>query len=313
MNSTFLRILAVVLAIGALVMAWSGYRMSTKAAAPATAPAPPPTYPQVVALREIPAGVLLKEEDVQVLPMPQRDPHGFDSAADAAGKLVIEPIHQGRPVLASHFARMSPAAEALQPGERGVAVKVNEVIGAGGYLNPGDHVDVLVYLRGDRETANTSSAQMVLRNLRVLAFGDQLNGHGEGEAEPSMLDAAAPKDEGKKDEKKANKEVKSALLAVPEKDVTRLMLADSSGTLRLALRGAEPLQAETAEQAQGYFLQLGQLAHAGTAITPVMQVAQSKPGVPAKSRVQKASRPREEKPSVIVHQGDKVEVVRVAH
>ena len=66
MNSTLLRILAVCLALGAIITAAIGYRLSTKQATP-VAPPPPTTYPQVVAARDIPAGVLLTAQDVRRL------------------------------------------------------------------------------------------------------------------------------------------------------------------------------------------------------------------------------------------------------
>lgn len=311
MNSTFMRVLAVLLAIGAIVMAWSGYRMSAKSSQAVSAHAPAPSYPQVVAMRDLPSGILLTAHDVQLVSMAQRDPHGFDSIADIAGKLTIEPVKQGAPLLASDFAVLGPAAQSLHAGERGVAIKVNEVIGAGGFVSPGDHVDVLLYLRADRETANASSAQVVLQNVRVLAYGENL-----GQAQPSMLQNLMPEGkpaglEGvKKADKKPVKDVRAALLAVPEKDAARLMLADSSGLLRLALRGAEPLQSAQVED-KAHFMRLDEITR--PTVPAIIATEAARPVVHKVSAKMPRSRPASDKPSqVIVHQGDKVEIVQLS-
>lgn len=311
MNSALLRILAVFLAVGALLLAWSGYRISTKAATPQVQPAAP-TYPQVTAARNIPAGKIIAVEDVKLVAAPQRDPHGYDSLHDVIGKLTIDPVPQDAPILSSNFPVLDAVAQNLRPGERGIAVKVNEVIGTGGFLIPGDHVDVLLYLRGDRETGDSSSAQVVLRDVRVLAYGDMVSNA------PSALQEVLPQndknsnDKNKKIDSKSAKESRSAILAVPEKDVSRLMLADSSGALRLALRGAEPPQtvASTADPSQ--FVRLAEIARAPTqaAVTHTSIATFISPKPKAVVKKQQPVRVEQGTP-ITVHHGDRMEVVRV--
>ena len=315
MNSTLLRFLAVVLALGAIATAAIGYRLSTKQAPVAVQP-PPPSYPQVVAARDIPAGHLLTAQDVRLDSFPQRDADGYETVGKVVGKLTLEPLAVGTPVLSNHFPRLGEVAQALRPGERGVAIKVTEVIGVGGFVSPGDHVDVLYYQRAVKETGEISSSQVVLRDVRVLAFGDET---GETDAQPSTFkkitsseSKTGDKAEPKKQDVEKGKSSRSAILAVPEKDAARLMLADSSGLVRLALRGAEPPQMALGEEDASHYLRLAELATGGAA-HPVAVVAQPKPDArKTRATVAKVKKPSQENTSrVIVHRGDQVEVVTV--
>ena len=317
MNSTLLRILAICLALGAIITAAIGYRLSTKQAVP-VAPPPPPTYPQVIAARDIPAGVLLTAQDVRVESLTQRDAHGYDSVSKVVGKLTAEPIPASTPVLSRHFPRLGLVAQSLKPGERGVAIKVTEVIGVGGFVTPGDHVDVLLYVRGNKETDDVSSAQVVLRDVRVLAYGEAT---GESDEQPGTLqkmagnNSAPASSEKPKKENEKGKSSSSAVLAVPEKEASRLMLADRSGEIRLALRGSEPPEMEPKPEDAARYLRLAELAAPAGQVAPkAAPIAKPLPVI--KSAVRKATA-QKKKPvpaatsSVIVHRGDQVEVVTV--
>lgn len=318
MNSTLLRFLAVFLALGAIATAVIGYRLSTKPA-PVAVQAPP-TYPQVVAARDVPAGHLLTAQDVRLDSLPQRDSNGYETIGKVVGRLTLESIPQGAPVLSQHFPRLGQVAQALHPGERGVAIKVTEVIGVGGFVSPGDHVDVLFYVRGTKETGDISSAQVVLRDVRVLAFGNEV---GETDAPPSTFkkltgtDGASSDraDTSKKQDADKGKSSKSAILAVREEDVARLMLAESSGQVRLALRGAEPPQVTAEVENASHHLRLGELA-AGTP-RPITVVNAALPKSTTRNpsvKVSGAKKSTQEKQSrVIVHRGDQVEVVSVSN
>ena len=316
MNSTLLRFLAVILALGAIATAAIGYRLSTKQAAPVAVQAPPPSYPQVIAARDIPAGYLLTVQDVRLDSSPLRDERGYETVGKVVGKLTLEPIAAGTPVLSSHFPRLGEVAQALRPGERGVAIKVTEVIGVGGFVSPGDHVDVLYYQRPVKETGEISSSQVVLRDVRVLAVGEET---GATDAQPSTFkkitsaeNKTGDQAEPKKQDVEKGKSSRSAILAIPEKDAARLMLADSSGQIRLALRGAEPPQMATEEDASHY-LRLAELATGGGVRPVAVTAAPPKPAArKTQATVMKTKKSAPENTSrVIVHRGDQVEVVTV--
>lgn len=299
MNSTLMRTIAVALAAGAIITAWLGYRLSTQSAAPQL-PKLQITHPQLVAAHDLPAGQILTTADVQVENLPQRNPSALTSAEPVLGKLTLVPIAKGSPVLISYFPTTSAIAQSLQPHERAVAIKVNEVVGVGGFVKPGDHVDVLLYLRADKETSDISSAQVVLNNVRILAYGDDAAQPANQPTGSSVTDGSLLEQSANKLETMQAKDGKSATLAVPEQEIARLMLAENSGVLKLALRGAS-LPNATPKASARHFVQLQNIGK--PAAEPVVQVSSE---TPIRTRTTRVSESQ-----VIVHQGDKVEVVKV--
>jgi pilus assembly protein CpaB len=100
---------------------------------------------------------------------------------------------------------------------KAVTIRVNDVEGVGGFVLPGDHVDVVLTRQVEKGNATT---QVVLQNTRVLA-----------------VDQTA-------DERAAKATVaKSVTLEVDTIDAQKLWLASSVGSLSLLLRKA----GETAE------------------------------------------------------------------
>jgi pilus assembly protein CpaB len=147
-------------------------------------------------------------------------------AEDALKGRLIEKVNQGQPVLPSYIFREGKGnvvAATLQPGMRAVAIPVKAFTMAGGFVTPGDHVDVILTYRlaVDREDrANTSSfvrnlvSETILKNIRVLAV-----------------------DQDATQEKEDAKIAKTVTLAVRAEDAERLALASDMGDIILALRG----------------------------------------------------------------------------
>jgi len=105
----------------------------------------------------------------------------------------------------------------LQPGMRALAVPVSVDNTAGGFILPGDHVDILVTHQTQRSgggSGTIDSVQPVLRNIRVLA-----------------IDQAVSTDKDKQSVIGA-----TATLEVSPEDGQAVTLAKASGTLSLMLR-----------------------------------------------------------------------------
>ncbi len=102
----------------------------------------------------------------------------------------------------------------LQPGMRAVSVPVTVESGAGGFILPGDRVDVVMTRKGDGGGSQTAVATTVLHNLRVVAIDQRV--------EP---------------DKNAKTIVGStATIETPAADVEVLLRAKAQGDLSLALR-----------------------------------------------------------------------------
>lgn len=184
----------------------------------------------VVAIASIEEGKSVKAEALSLEAVSLVPEGSFQKVDDVVGRKVYQPVGQGEPLLARHFRPPGPVASRIKPGERAIAVKVDGVIGLGGFIQPDDRVDVLLYLARDQREIADTQARVLLENIRVLAYGANLERREQDEKDDNTNNA------------------RTAVLAVPEKDVDRLMLGASKGLLRLALRG-DPVDGEPAATA----------------------------------------------------------------
>src|SRR6478735_2967720 len=151
-----------VLLIGALIVAigtaLAARSMFAGAAAPtaaaANAPAPEPEGPKVlVAKRALPVGTIITADAIGYQLWPHemvQDAYFIDGEADMAkllGTVVRNPITAGEPVTQGSL--VSPGdrgflAAALGPGMRAITVPVSAKTGVGGFVFPGDRVDLML-------------------------------------------------------------------------------------------------------------------------------------------------------------------------
>ena len=238
--------------VGAIIAGYWGLTLSrSPVAEPVATPAAPPAVtpvvktepvedptrqPVVVLLRDIAPFVKITAADVAVEKL-RTGPAGSLSTVDQViGRTPWRPLSAGSWLSDESFESGSSLARMIRPGERAVAVAVDEVINAGGQLSPGDYVDVMVFLRKD-ESNPEASAQRVVTAVRVLGVGGQLGLTNDGQpASPARSDEERLKQEQQR------LAARSVLLAVPEQLVSRLMLASSAGVLRLAVRSADEQQ-----------------------------------------------------------------------
>jgi len=179
----------------------------------------------VVAIASIEEGKTVNAESLSLEEVSLVPDGSFQKLDDVVGRKVYQPVAKGEALLSRHFRPPGPVASRIKPGERAIAVKVDGVIGLGGFIQPDDRVDVLLYLARDQREISDTQARVLLENIRVLAYGANL-------------------ERREKDEKDDNtNNARTAVLAVPESDVDRLMLGASKGSLRLALRG-DPIDGE---------------------------------------------------------------------
>ena len=168
---------ALIIAIGTAMAARS---MFAGAATPEVEAAPVPQGPKVlVAKRALPIGTIITADAVGYQLWPQemvQDAYFIDGEADMAkllGTVVRHAITAGEPVTQGSL--VSPGdrgflAAALSPGMRAITVPVSAKTGVGGFVFPGDRVDMLLTqtVAGDDDAA-LKTTETILRNLRVLA------------------------------------------------------------------------------------------------------------------------------------------------
>lgn len=236
MNSRLLAAFAILLLLGAVVAGYFGYRMSTgdnTAVVKKTEKASPERgdgrVAVVVARRDIAAGAALVAEDIDLEYLRLSPPSSYADVNLVLGSKPWTEIKAGSVVTTTHFQSGGQLARLIRPDERAVAIAVDDVIGGGGFVSPGDYVDVLVFIRENRAGETRETAQVVLPALRLLSYGSRMSRrNGEPGQEKS---SSNDNDEGRSP--------RTAVLAVPEKFSTRLMLASNAGNLRLAVRSAD--------------------------------------------------------------------------
>ncbi len=147
----------------------------------------------------VPAGSF--SEAARLLPADGGEPRRALRAL-VAGEVILEGKISG-------FGEKVTIAQSLSPNSRAMAIKVDAVTAVGGFVTPGDFVDVLL-TRGDADSLMTDT---ILRNIRVVAV-DQSD--DEFTNEP---DVAA-----------------TVTVEVSAEDGQVIALAQRAGTLSLALR-----------------------------------------------------------------------------
>jgi pilus assembly protein CpaB len=177
---------------------------------------------------------------------------GGGPMAQFEGAIVREPILAGEPMIQRKVVRGGEGgylSVVLSPGKRAVSLPINVESGAGGFILPGDRVDVLQSREitassgaGDTSGApkNVFVADTVLSNIRVLAIDQNIEAP---KAAKSLIGAVAT-------------------LEVDPSDAEGLMRAKAQGPLVLSLRaytdtgGASGALRKPAAVAQGDVVRL---------------------------------------------------------
>lgn len=198
-----------------------------------------PTVGVVVAARNMEPGDELTQQDIRVIDWPASAlPEGFAAAADeVVGRGVIAPLRVNEPILFSKIASPDGGVglqATIERGRRGMAVRVNDVIGVSGWIRPGMRVDVLVTLDQGMDVEQPVT-KVVLQDILVLATGQ----------DRSQSNPDQPVEAG------------TAILAVTPDQAEQLALAATKGQIQLALRNMLDRDTVTTDGARAFEL-LGQ-------------------------------------------------------
>lgn len=218
MNRTRIILVVVVAAVLALLASARTYKfLSEKSRAVESSRLQ--TVGIVVALVDIPLGSTINPNQVGISAWPRETypKDAFANAKSAVGRMALRDFVRGEPIVES---KLVPAAGAgsgilslkVPPKMRAFSVKVNEVVGVGGFIIPGSRVDVVVTTTAGQSRSEQIS-KIVLENILVLAAGQVI-------------------------EQKENKPVtvNTVTLAVTPEDSEKLALASNDGKIQLVLR-----------------------------------------------------------------------------
>ncbi len=130
----------------------------------------PDTSVVVVAAREIPYGIAIEEIHLREAKWPKDliPAMSFQDTSMVLGKIANQNILSGEPIFSPRVVEKlngSTLSAMIEPNKRAITVRVNDVIGVGGFLLPGNRVDVLA----TRIVEGRANTRTVLQNLKVLA------------------------------------------------------------------------------------------------------------------------------------------------
>jgi pilus assembly protein CpaB len=185
-------------------------------------------FPVVVAAHPLKAGLAIAADGLKVQQVAGQPQGAFADPVQVIGRVPVADIPEQAAVVESSLS--SGMADLIAPGERAIAVKVDENNAVGNRVRPGNFVDVFVNLKRDQGVAMPTSAnangngpeiaktqaKMLLSKIRVLAFGDATTARDQS---PGAMGG-----------------VRTAVLAVPTEQIDALTLAEATGNLTLALR-----------------------------------------------------------------------------
>jgi pilus assembly protein CpaB len=183
----------------------------------------------VVAAKPLRYGMQLSADLLREIPWSQDAvPKGaFTSISEilSGGKrVVLAPIEANEPVLSlkvTGAGQRATLSSLVENGMKAVTIRVNDVEGVGGFVLPGDRVDV-VLTRTEKDKAST---EIVLQNARVLAVDQSADVSSD---KPAVA--------------------KAVTLEVSTGQAQRVWLASSVGSLSLLLRKAGETNAESTKR-----------------------------------------------------------------
>lgn len=214
-RKSFLRYLFIPALVG-LVATWAVYSAFGRR----TAAAAPATQQVVVAARPVPAKSVLAAADLRLAPVPVSLTSGAATSIKAVtGEVTIAPLGAGQIVYEGSLAQPGNSGALsyhVPAGMRAESLRVNDVTGVSGMIQPGDRVDVIELL--GKQVGVQQEARLLLQSVLVLAVGSnqQANPQGNGKT-------AAYQD---------------VTLALSPQDAVVLAFANAHASLQLLLRPA---------------------------------------------------------------------------
>ena len=210
--------LAVLFGIAAVFLA-QHYLESQKtmaSLAPEVARPSVPTQTVVVATQPLRFGTEIRSEHLAEIEWPAGATPGgsfhkiSDLLTDEGRRAVLSPIEANEPVLSWKVTgpgERATLSAVVDDGMRAMSVRINDVLGVAGFVLPGDRVDVML--------TRNNFTDILLQNVKVLAIGQLAD---ERHDKPALA--------------------KTATFEVNTVDAQKLTLAQTVGSLSLALRAA---------------------------------------------------------------------------
>jgi len=145
--------------------------------------------PVVVATADIPLSTRIRQDQVttKTVPLTSISAGAFTDPSQVIGKVVREPVSTGAQITSTTLSGGESGSITdieVPPGQRAIAVQVDQVTGVGTVIQTGDYVDAVVGLTGDKfpvitvnpadssvtvvSGINSTSVKLILQGMQVL-------------------------------------------------------------------------------------------------------------------------------------------------
>lgn len=182
----------------------------------------------VVAAQEILPGTRLTDANLVLAEWPQSNvPKGvFNNIDGVKDRIAVSKLAPGQPLLAAELAAPGSGAglvAIIAPGMRAMSIKVDEVIGVGGFILPNTYVDVI----GVQQIGNSSEKKVetLLKRIKVLAVAQETQ-----------------TEDGKA------KLVRTVTLELRLREAEKLALQVNEGPIHLVLRNPQDIEIAAADE-----------------------------------------------------------------
>lgn len=190
--------------------------------------------PIVVAGKDLPQGTALTRDHLTVTEVPERfiQPYATQDPSTLIGKVTMAPIAEGEQVLQNKVRNPEEIVHGMllssitPKGKRAVTIGVDLLTGVGGFVRPGDLVDVLWSLRlpvgGSDESKPVTLT--LFQAVPVVAVGEQMERTASRPAAPAS---------GARDQETPQQ---SMTLALDPQETSFLLFAREQGRIQVSLR-----------------------------------------------------------------------------
>ncbi|HEU4643165.1 MAG TPA: Flp pilus assembly protein CpaB [Gemmatimonadaceae bacterium] len=178
------------------------------------------TAPVVVAMADLPEGATITRAKVAAneWPVPTIPAGAFATVDSVVGRVTRVAVFKGEPIVPGRLAPTGtgPGLEVkITPGKRAMALRINDVAGISGFIQPNSRVDVMVTIANSKGDSHQQIAKLFMENMRVLSVGTEVHRGADGKP----INAT------------------TATLEVTPQEAERLAVAASQGSIQLVLRG----------------------------------------------------------------------------
>jgi pilus assembly protein CpaB len=138
----------------------------------------------VAATADLPVGTRIRPQDIKIVSVPAElaPQNCFAKIEEVKDRVVTNLVMKDEPVVPNRLASPGSVpglAPMIPAGYRAVSVRVNDVIGVAGFIQPGMRVDVLA--SGRLPNSEDSVTRTVLQNVVVLSAGQVLQPEPKGQ------------------------------------------------------------------------------------------------------------------------------------